>query len=67
LDLDSEIMKQYSLLELGWDDCYDEISKYIVYLLKRPEQSSVLTAFRSVGLPSRETLRNRWAGLLGSD
>lgn len=66
LDLDSELMKQYSLLELGWYDCYDEISKYIVYLLKRPEHSSVLTAFRSVGIPSREALRNRWAGLSDS-
>jgi hypothetical protein len=66
LDLNDELMKQYALLELGWYDCYDEISQYIGYLLKRPETSSVLTAFRSVGIPSRETLRNRWAGISDS-
>lgn len=67
IDADAEIMKQYSLLELGWYDLYDEISRYIQYLLTSSHQSPVFTAFRSYGIPERHVIRNKWAGVRGFD
>jgi len=63
LSVDDEIMKAFSLLELGWYDCYDEISSYIRYLLKKAPESPVKRSFMSGGIPTRDRLRMRWAGL----
>lgn len=65
LDLDAEIMKQYSLLELGWYDCYDPIKDYISWLLRLPLTGAVIESFRKMGIPERYVLRNRWAGIRG--
>jgi len=57
-------MKQYSLLELGWFDCYDQIRNYIEWLLKRQIHSSVLDSFKHLGVMDRAQIRNDWAGVL---
>lgn len=63
LDLDAEVMKQYSLLDIGWFDCYEPIRKYLEWLLKCPTASPVVESFRRVGIPERWEIRNRWAGI----
>lgn len=66
LNADEELMKAFSLLELGWFDCYDDIAAYIEFLFRRAPGSSIKDAFVAMGIPSREYLRNKWAGLYGS-
>jgi hypothetical protein len=61
---DDEIMKAFSLLELGWYDCYDEISSYIRYLFQKLPCSPVLRHFKMAGIPTRNEIKLRWAGLL---
>jgi hypothetical protein len=65
---EEELMKLYSILELGWWDAYDLIAGYTAYFLnhKCPD-GPVRRSFLSVGIPSREEIRNRWAGVYGSD
>jgi hypothetical protein len=63
LNGDEELMKAFSLLELGWYDCYEPISKYIEFLLHKVPKSTVKDAFLKQGVPSREYIRNKWAGL----
>jgi hypothetical protein len=66
LDSDAELMKAYSLLDLGWYDAYDEISNYIKFLLKKCPSSPVHTSFKNSGIPSREEIVLRWAGAAGA-
>lgn len=64
---DEELMKVFSLLELGWYNCYDEIAGYAQYLLKVVPDSPVKQAFLRKGLPSRDDIRDKWAGVYGLD
>jgi len=59
---DDELMKVYSLLELGWFDCYDEITSYMKFLLGVLPRSNVVDSFLSRGVPSREGIMLAWAG-----
>lgn len=60
---DDELMKVYSLLELGWFDCYDEITSYLKFLLEVLPRSNVVESFLSRGVPSREGIMLAWAGM----
>lgn len=61
---DDELMKAFSILELGWYDCYDQISGYIRYLLHEIPDSPVKRGFLRTGIPSRDQLAAAWAGLM---
>lgn len=63
LNADDELMKVFSLLQLGWYDCYNEIAPYVLYLLRKVPDSPVKRSFLKQGLPSRDTLMSRWAGV----
>jgi len=67
LNGDEELMKMFSLLELGWYDCYDEIRMYIEYLFRVLPVSAVKNSFLRRGIPSRVQIRNTWAGVFGVD
>jgi len=63
LDGDDELMKAFSLLELGWYDCYDEITSYIRYLFNHLPDTPVKRSFLSTGIPSRMEIVESWAGV----
>jgi hypothetical protein len=63
LSNDDELMKSFALLEIGWFDCYEEISKYIEYLLEVCPASAVRDSFLRRGIPSRDQIMFAWAGL----
>lgn len=60
---DDELMKAFSLLQLGWKDCYNEIAQYIAYLFYKIPTSNVKRSFLDKGIPSRESIMSSWAGL----
>jgi len=59
---DDEIMKAFSLLQLGWFDCYSEIENYIKYLFEVTPDTSVKRSFLRKGIPSRDQIMMGWAG-----
>lgn len=59
---DDELMKCFSLLELGWEECYDHIVQYLKYLMPRVPETAVSRSFKTKGIPSRDELRLKWAG-----
>jgi len=63
LNGDEELNKCFSLLELGWHDCYSEIRKYIEYLFQNVPVTNTKRSFMRLGIPSRVDIRNRWAGI----
>lgn len=63
---DDELCKAFSLLELGWFDCYDEIVSYIKYLLLHLPESDVKRSYINKGIPSREEIILDWIGALSA-
>jgi len=63
---DEELMKAYSLLRLGWMECYQDIVPYIHYLLRNIPESSVKQSFLRTGIPSQQALMLEWAGVMES-
>lgn len=63
LNPDEELMKAFSLLEIGWYNCYNEITEYIHYLFREAPDSPVKRSFLKQGIPTRDYIRDSWAGL----
>jgi len=62
-----ELMKVFSLMEIGWFDCHDELSQYASFLLRRIPDSTVKAGFLRRGIKTREEIRDDWADVSGSD